>query len=244
VTVEGHALSFLLDTGGVSTTIKWDQARDMGLPIRQTARHLRGVGGSLLNFALASENFSVGALKVENKPVYVESRPLPFAGGTLAPDILRDYDVEIDMAQSRLNLLASGYCAPPQWTQTGASVTAIDVDPNGHVRFPVKVDGLTVIAALDTGSAVSVISMRAAAQLGVYPTSPGLELLRDAGRYRLYTYPFQALSFGGVTVKNPRIAIASDGFIPGDELVLGIDTLRQMHVVIAYGSRRLYIRGP
>ena len=242
VTVEGHALSFLLDTGGVSTTIKWDRAREMGLPIQQTTRKLKGVGGSVLNFALAGENFSVGALRVENKPIYVESRPLPFADGTLGPDILRDYDIEIDMAEGSLSLLAPGYCAPPEWS--GSAVLAIDVDRSLHVRFPVKIDGATVVAALDTGSAISVIGMRAAARLGVYPGSPGLELLRDMGRYRIYSYPFQSLDIGGVTVKSPRIVIASDGFIPGSDMVLGIDAIRQMRLAIAYGSKRLYIRGP
>jgi predicted aspartyl protease len=239
VTIEGHALSFLLDTGGVSTTIKWEVAREMKLPVLQTNRRLTGVGGSTLNFALAGENFSVGSLKVENKPIYVESRPLPEADGTLAPDILRDYDAEIDLAEGSLSLLTPGYCAAQ-----GGAVLAIDVDPNRHVRFPVKIDGATVIAALDTGSVLSVVSMRSAALLGVYPNSPGLRLLRDAGRYRLYTYPFQALDIGGVTVKNPYIVIASDGFLPGEDMVLGIDALRQMHLTIAYGSRRLYIKAP
>jgi len=240
VTVEGHALSFLLDTGGVSTTIKWDLAKEMGLPLQQTTRKLSGVGGSMLNFALAGENFSVGALKVENKPIYVESRPLPFADGTLGPDILYDYDIAIDMVEGRLNLFAPGYCAPPEWS--GSAVLAIDVDRNRHARFPVKIDGATVVAALDTGSAISVIGMRTAARLGVYPGSPGLELLRDAGRYRIYAYPFQSLDIGGVTVKTPHIVIASEGFIPGSDMVLGIDVLSQMRFAIAYGSRRLYIR--
>lgn len=243
VTVQGHALSFLLDTGGVSTTIKWDLAKEMGLPVKQTERQLVGVGGSTLNFALAGESFSVGSLKVENKPIYVESRPLPFADGTLAPDILHGYDVEIDMARGNLNLSPTGYCAAPDWAKDGA-VLAIAVAPNGHVRFPVKIDGATVAAVLDTGSAISVIGMRAAALLGVYPNSPGMQLVRDTGEYRIYAYPFQSLNIGGVIVKNPRIAIATDGFIPDDDLVLGIDALRQMRFAIAYASRRLYIRGP
>src|SRR5262249_43795466 len=83
VTVEGHPLSFLLDTGGVSTTVKWDTAKQAGLPVRQARRPLMGVGGSMLNFTLAGENFSIGALKVDNKPIYVETRPLSDADGTL-----------------------------------------------------------------------------------------------------------------------------------------------------------------
>src|SRR5690349_6466403 len=69
VTVEGHALSFLLDTGGVNSTIKWDLARQMQLPVKQSERKLTGVGGSVLNFALANESLTLGALRVQDKPV-------------------------------------------------------------------------------------------------------------------------------------------------------------------------------
>ena len=216
VMLDGRALSLLVDTGGVSTTIKWELAREMGLPVKQAQRKLAGVGGSLMNFAVAGENFSIAELRVDNKPIYMESRSLESADGTLAADILRNYDVEIDMARNRMSLAAPGHCAAPQWAQSGS--VAIEVGQSGHVRFPVKIDGKTIMATLDTGAATSVISMRAAALLGIHPNSPGLELVRDAGRYRLYTYPFQALELGGVTVNKPLIAIASENFVPGGAL--------------------------
>lgn len=244
VMVEDHPLSFLLDTGGISTTIKWELAREMKLPVVQTQRRLTGVGGSMLNFALTGENFSLGGLRVKNMPIYVETRPLSFADGTLGPDILRDYDVEIDLAGSAVGLFAAGYCAPPEWTQNNGGVLAIDVTPSGHVRLPVKLDGANLAAVMDTGSVISVMGLKLAALMGIYPNSPGVELVRDTGQYRIYSYRFRALDIGGVTVKNPRIAIATDGFVPDDDLVLGVDALRQMHMTIAYGSRRLYIRGP
>ena len=239
VTLEGHPLSFLVDTGGVSTTIKWEQARDLGLPVKQSLRKLTGVGGSMLNFAITGENFSIGDLRVRNRPIYVETRPLADADGTLAPDILRNYDVDIDFPHGSLSLVSPDHCAD----QASSAVIAIDVAQNGHVRFPVKIDGKTIMATLDTGSTISLINMQAAASLGIYPASPQLSLVRDTGQYRLYAYPFQTMEIGPVSVKYPRIAIASDSFFPGlgSDLVLGMDALRQMHLTIAYGERRLYI---
>jgi len=241
VTLEGHPLSFLVDTGGVSTTIKWELARDLGLPVKQSLRKLTGAGGSVLNFAITGENFSIGDLRVRNRPIYVETRPLADADGTLAPDILRNYDVDIDFAQGSLSLVSPDGCAGAN--QAGSAVIAMDVAQNGHVRFPVKIDGKTIMATLDTGSTISLINMQAAASLGIYPASAQLSLMHDSGQYRLYAYPFQALEIGGVSVKNPRIAIASDSFFPGlgGDLVLGMDALRQMHLTIAYGEQRLYI---
>ena len=244
VMVEGHPLSFLLDTGGVATTIKWDLAKRMGFGVQQTSRQLSGVAGSVLNFVLAGENFSIGALSVENRPIYLESRPLLGADGTLGADVLHDYDVEIDMTDpSRIgvSLFAAGYCALPEWL---GSPVAIDISRGWHARVPVKIDGIPLAAMLDTGAATSVISLRAATRLGVRPNSPDLRPAGGNGPYRVYAYPFQSLELGGVVVKNPRILIASDGLIPGNDIVLGIDALRETRFTIAYGSNRLYIKGP
>lgn len=244
VTLEDRPLSFLVDTGGISTTIKWEEARALGLPVRQSIRKLAGVGGSMLNFTVSGEKFSIGELRVRNSPIYVETRPLAGADGTLGPDILRNYDIEIDFARGSLSLVSPDHCAGTG--QADSTVIAMEVAQNGHVRIPVKIDGKTLIATLDTGATTSVISMQAAALLSIYPGSPDLSLVRDAGQYRIYAYPFQTMEVGGVSVKNPRIAIASDRFLPGldSDLVLGIDALRQMHLTIAYGQNRLYIRGP
>jgi hypothetical protein len=86
VTVEDRALYFLLDTGGIATTIKWELARAMKLPATQAVRPLNGVGGAVLNFVVTGEHFSIGGLKVDNKPIYLETRPLRL-DGTLSADI-------------------------------------------------------------------------------------------------------------------------------------------------------------
>jgi hypothetical protein len=87
--------------------------------------------------------------------------------------------------------------------------------------------------------------MKAAVELGIDPKAPELTLIRDTGQYQIYAYPFQSLDFGRVSVKNPHIAIASDSFTKGlgGDLVLGIEALRQMHLYIAYGEKKLYITG-
>jgi hypothetical protein len=85
--------------------------------------------------------------------------------------------------------------------------------------------------------------MKTAAELGIDSKSPELTLIRDSGQYQIFTYPFHSLDLGRVSVRNPHIAIASDNFVKGlgSDLVLGIEALRQMHLYIAYGEKRLYI---
>jgi predicted aspartyl protease len=240
VTVDGHRFSFLLDTGGISSTIKMERVKELGLPVKQTAQKIAGTGGSLLNFYSEGTSISVGEQPIKNRQLYIETRNLAAADGTLAADILRDYDVDIDLAGQEINLISPGYCSEP-----GTVGIPMDVARNGHVRLAVKVDGNTIAATLDTGARVSVISMRAAAQLGVYANSPGLVAIASNGQYQIYSYPFQILTLGSMSVKNPHIAIASDGFIPGADsgLILGMDALQGLHFTLAYSQNRLFVSG-
>jgi predicted aspartyl protease len=242
VIVEGRGLSLMLDTGGISTTIKWERVADLGLTATRTMRKLKGAAGTSLNSFISGEDFRIGNLRVENKPMYLETRPLFGADGTLSPDILRHYDVEIDPGQDRLSLMRPGTCAP----DSGAEAIAITVTKGGHVRFPVKIDGKTIMATLDTGTMTSLVSIKTAVRLGIYPNSSRLRLARRSGSYRIYDYPFETLEIGGIKMNKPNINIASENFIPGpaDDLILGINALRQMRLTIAYGRGRLYLRPP
>jgi predicted aspartyl protease len=240
VTLENHPLTLMLDTGGVATTVKWDLARQLNLPVRQADRTLTGVAGKVLNFTVTGENLSLGTLRLPNLPIYVEARLMPGADGTLSSDILRRYDVGLDLTRHSLSLFAPDGCSA---SNAGGNVIAMEVAPNGHIRFPVKVEGKTLIATLDTGAGTSVMSMKAAMTLGIDPKSPDLSPQPGFGKFGVYSYPFQAMEIGQLAIKNPRIWIADDGFMPGadSDLVVGIDALRHMRVTIGYGLNRLYI---
>jgi predicted aspartyl protease len=243
VTVEGRPLSFLVDTGGTVTTIKPEQVKELGLEPKQTPLKLMGVAGSMMNLYVNSSNFSLGELRIKNLPIYVESRNLAEADGTLSPDVMRDYDVDIDFARSSLSLISQCPGQEPDRATAGSIVLPMAVTGDGHVRFPVKIDGHDIMATLDTGAAISFISMKAAALLGIDPKSPELRLLHDTGGYQMFAYPFQSLEFGRVSARNPPIAIFSDNFAKGigSDLLLGTNVLRHMRLYIAYGEKHLYI---
>lgn len=242
VLVEGRGLSLLLDTGGISATIKWERVQDLGLTAERTMRKLRGAAGTVLNSYITGEDFRIGELRVESKPMYLETRPIFGVDGTLSPDILRNYDVDIDLSRDRFSLMPPGACAP----DPGAEAIAIEVTKSGHVRFPVKIDGRTIMAMLDTGTMTSLVSIKTAVRLGIYPNSARLRLARRSGSYRIYDYPFETLEIGGIKMDKPNIHVASENFIPGPagDLILGIGALRQMRLTIAYSRGRLYIRAP
>jgi predicted aspartyl protease len=244
-TVNNRELSFMVDTGGVSLTITEQQALQFGHPIQQTSRELIGVNGKVMNSYITVDSLSLAGMRGEKLPIYIETRPMRDVDGTMSPDILKGYDVDLDFARSVMNLFSQKHCRGKvvYWTKTGVVVIPMDVDRQGHIRIPVIVDGKQIMAVLDTGAVQSLISLRTAAKLGINENTPGLKQEHDAGGYKVYSYPFRTLDLDGVAVSNPHIAITSDSFTKdmGNDMILGMGILRQLHLYIAYGEEKLYI---
>ncbi len=135
--------------------IKLEKAKEVGLAPTQTALGIVGVAGSMLNTYVASSLFSVGELRIKNLPIYVETRAIADADGTLSPDVLRDFDVDIDFAHDSLSLISQDHCPGRvvYWTTTPSIAVPMNITGFGHVRVPVKIDGRDMMATLDTGAA-------------------------------------------------------------------------------------------
>jgi len=168
--------------------------------------------------------------------------------GTLAPDMLKHYDVDLDFAHGKMNLFSQDHCPGKvlYWTKGDYVVLPMQVAPSSHIRLPVTVDGKTIMAIVDTGAVSSIMSMHAANFLGVSEDSPGLKLKTSEGydrQTRIYSYPFKTLQMGDITVKNPRITVASNEFMGavGNDMILGMGILRQLHLYIAYKEQKFYI---
>lgn len=244
-TADNQPLSFMVDTGGASITINWNAAKRLNHPVQQTSRELIGVDGTRMNTYITVDSLALGGMTGQHLPIYVEARDFDDADGTLSPDILKGYDVDIDFARGELHLFSQEHCRGKvvYWTRTGYISVPMDVNRTGHIRIPVMIDGKKIMATVDTGAVRSLMSLRTAADLGITEKTPELKLVGNSGQNKFYSYPFRSLDFDGVAVTNPHIAIASDNFTKGlgDDLILGVGILRQLHLYIAYGEERLYI---
>lgn len=249
VTVQGKQALFLVDTGGVSATMTAQLAKDIGLKVRATNRWLTGIGQSLLNTYVLADTFSLGRLNGTDLPVYIDPRINGlYLDGTLAPDMMRQYDVDFDFAGGKMNLFSPKHCPGNvvYWTRDGYIALPMDVAPDGHIRVPAMVDGKPIKATLDTGAMTSVMSLSAARALGITETSPGLkvtETYRTNKKPKKYSYPFKSLDLEGVAVSNPHIIILADAMMKGlgNDLILGVGIMRQLHLYIAYHEEKLYI---
>jgi predicted aspartyl protease len=249
VSVEGKNYSFLVDTGGAVATIGPDQAEELGVRQKGAAHALTGVAGRFTTSYMSIDSFSIGKLSGSGLDVYVEPRGDLGFDGTLAPDMMKHYDVDLDFAHSRMNLFSQDHCPGKvvYWTQQGGYIVLpMQVDGGAHIRIPVMLDGKSITAIVDTGATDSIMSMRAAESLGITEDAPDLKLKNSEGfrkRFKEYTYPFHTLDMGGVMVKNPNIIIASNEFMGSfrSDMILGIGILRQLHLYIAYKEEKFYI---
>jgi predicted aspartyl protease len=247
VQLAGHPANLRLDTGDIMSMLSETSATALGLPRDHVPYHewILYAGARAKEFAIADSvrfgRFNAPAAKF----VVVTDNGLPFdIAGKISADILRQYDIEFDLPHDKLNIYSPGQCANV-WPAGAATLLAMDVTGKGRIIVDVQLDGKPVKALLDTGLAVSVLSLNAGKELfGISEKTPGLKALATHyGAAYLLSYPFKSLAFQGVTVANPDIEIETT--LPQrPDLIIGANILRLLHFCIAYDAERLYVALP
>jgi predicted aspartyl protease len=246
ITLEGHALNFLVDTGGAIATVSSSQAFNLQLDLKSTERALEAVAGLKFSNYAKIHKTSLGGMEGTDLIVYLDPLMSPGADGTLAPDMMKHFDVDLDLMRGRINLFSPKHCEGKvvYWTKGSYVALPMDVVSSGHIQVPVTINGKKFRAILDTGARSSIIKMGAAKALGISEDSPDLKRISNKdSKYPMYDYPFKQLDFDGIAVSNPHIQIASDDFLPGHDadMLIGVTILRRLHLYIAYGEEKLYI---
>jgi hypothetical protein len=249
VRFEGHDHRLMVDTGGYINTVTPQLVKEEGYTAEASrGAPLKGVGNRVLNSYVEVRDFDIGQAHGKDYQFYVDTFDNLSADGTLAPEILANYDVDFDFGHDRLNLIQPPGCpsGPVYWTKNPAVVMPMEIEARTHIHIPVTIDGRQIEAVVDTGSTVSMISARAAARfLGIDDKSPGVVALNRTSingvTGSIQIYPFQAVGIGSLTLNHPTILIAPDSLWDRDELLLGMDVLRQLHLYIAYDEKKLYV---
>jgi len=180
--------------------------------------------------------------------------------GVFGADYLSSYEVEIDPAAGRLNLYDHDHCPGRvvAWSAAyGAVPLHLDLESR-RISARVELDGIPLDAEIDTGEAGTTLSLAAASRsfgLGagsdrLVPAEPVAGL--DGRHLASWSARFRTLTLGGVIVHDPQIAVTDfrDGqppptgsHLPADAppgLRIGMNVLKALHLVIAYGEDKLY----
>jgi len=271
VTINGKSRLMLLDTGGWNSEVTSQSVADLGLPYVSIRYSEVNLAGEESHQAATVDSFSIGQLTTKSVEFVVAPERYLFQGepeyaGIIAPNILKNYDVDIDFGGGKLNLLSADHCEGKviYWPANAVAVVPIHVLRSGHILVPVKLDGKNVSAILDTGAYTTTLMMPLAEgdfglKMGSADTPKVFEMPDRPGA-ATYEHKFGSLSFGGVSVSNLSVAILPDFMrsktgtpqlgsrlgtggtheqVP--DMLIGMNVLRHLHVYIAYQEQKLYI---
>ena len=258
--------SFL--TSAAAAQLKLAPAGSGGAPevvFRERAEK-RGIFAGDVSVVTVPE-MDIGPVVVRGQGVYSASGVSLTNGisGGLGLDILGRYDVELDLAKSRLNLFDPGHC-PGQvvyWTHQPVGVVVIEVMPGGSYHCDFNVDGKTIGAFMTPENVQTLVAFftareeftltRASTGITSAGTSPTLG--------PLFRYPFKSLDANGLSIANPAVYLFGDenndmvcdskpherginhGYrCRGDAaLKLGLHALHALHFFFDFSEKKLYI---
>jgi predicted aspartyl protease len=266
ITINDAPRSMLVDTGGPFSSVTQQTVQELGLTTIQNGRGLRSVNGAFTSLLARLPSITIGRLQQKNALYYV----MPDSGGNefdgvLGGEFFKQYDTDLDFNSGKLNLFLQDHC-PGQvvyWPNTGVAVVPFRTDASNHITFRVELDGKQLEAALDTGASTTVLNLNDARRtFSVDVNAPDVEKVGElTGGYtaNIYRRQFKTLAFEGVTIDNPMITLLPDmmngavveqsqtGSLIGasrrglPSLILGMSTMADMHIYIAYKERKLYI---
>lgn len=164
--VNGLPVRMLLDTGAAQTVVSPQLARRLGLRPAGRAIAMEGAGGSVLATPVVLEQVRLGSSQGMRLPAIIE-RTLDLApDGVIGVDYLSAFDIDLDMPGRVMALYAPSQCGAPPWSGHTTELPVLR-NTDRQVAVPITVNGVGLLAALDTGNSVTFLTPRAAARAGI-----------------------------------------------------------------------------
>jgi predicted aspartyl protease len=258
VRINGVEKQFLFDSGGGITQISRNTAQELNLTLHPGSVRVFDLAGNVSRDQTLVDSFAFGRLAQKDVPLPV-APPMPFEG-IFAPDRLLDYDVDVDFGADTLNLFAPDRCPGGAPARKAMAMAPIALEGT-HIVVPVTLDGQAMDAILDTGASTTTLQVEYAQRLFMFPlgdaATPENGVLNGAASLKTYRHLFQSMAFGAITIHNLRVTLIPDAMGRGGDpsrtqsaltaaapkMIIGMDVLRQLHVIMAFKDNKIYI-GP
>jgi hypothetical protein len=182
--------------------------------------------------------------------------------GFLGIDFLWQMDLDLDLANHKLNLFEPSKCPGREvYWASQFNVVPLRRDAFGNFFFPMELDGRKLEAILTTDNTVSSLSTDVTKRVyGFDKNSSGIETVADADGRVVSQYRAMKLTANGLTVVDEKIkltdppnntcrlakkidAIGYTDCLYRYPLRLGSDVLRRMHVYLATKENMMYFTG-
>jgi len=185
--------------------------------------------------------------------------------GILAADYMGNYDVELDFAGGKMNYFSREHCEGKvvYWPAAGVAVVPMRFWDH-HLNLDVMLDGKPVRAVIDTGAPdTTLIAPEAKRLFGLTAESSGTKQIYEDRGEKAFEYVFQKLSFEGLEVNAPHVAIipdkvgsrdANNDFVTGSRvhrvddrdssdpaMLVGMNILSKLRLYIAFSENKIYV---
>jgi predicted aspartyl protease len=261
--VNGRPVRLLIDTGAFGTLLFTGEARRLGLFLRPTGAKSHGVGGESDIFSARVKEFRLGDMVEHDADLVVTGQSFKGISGVLGGKFMMQADTEFDLAHGKVRFFKPRGCAGDQVVYWGEaySVAPLVGAQQDQILVRVSVNGVPVVAQMDTGASSSVLTPGAAARAGITVRSAGVvgaADLRGLGRAPVESHVgvFSTFSFGEETIKNARMQIADMFAADKDtqintriatavadqpQMILGADFFRAHRVYVALSQHKVYV---
>jgi predicted aspartyl protease len=252
--INDKPVQMMVDTGAYKTMLVEAEVERQGLPKVLQKDITAGIGGGALMYTVRVNRIVIGPAESRYlRLAVIDSLARSQFGAVVGADFLFQSDLEISFADRHLKFFQADGCGDKwlaYWDPKAGKIAAHNLKSSDRrPMFEVLVNGQKVRAIIDTGAAVSLLDVRAAARAGITPQSPGVVEAGKMGGFGHGTVtqwkaPFASFAIGEETIAAPRIRIADmfgDGTNPlAPEMLLGRDFLAVHHVLLAPSQESLY----
>lgn len=270
VLINEREKKFLVDTGGVFSTISPAVVQELDLSQHHMLNGVEAymADGTVIDHFVWVDALHLGVGTAKEVPLVVQPQQsrtgIETFDGTLAPDLLPNFDLDFDFGHNKLNLMAPMHCpdAVVYWADTFAEIP-FEFDRNRHIVITATLDGLKLPATVDTGASHTTMSESMArsrfgfSEAKLPPLPPGA----NDNALLHYSSRFQTLDLNGVTVHNAEIVImpdemansvlkhhhsvsdvdAANAALQSTPIIIGMNVLRKLHLYIDYKAKKIYI---
>lgn len=252
VQINGTDAVLAIDSGSFFGILSPAAALQLHLPLGPAPDHLQiaGLGGFMSYSVARVAHLRLGDVDLKDMDFVVGGNQVGAnAQGLLGANVLNNADVEYDLADGVVRLMRPKGCGRDTlaYWSAGKPYSMIGLASAGPLSAPratAFLNGKRIQVLFDTGSPMSLLSLRAARRAGFSTTGPdvvpgGYSYGVGQGTVPTWIARFESFKLGDEEVRNTRLRVADLGNAPFDMLI-GTDFFLAHHLYVANSQQRLY----
>jgi tetratricopeptide (TPR) repeat protein/predicted aspartyl protease len=248
-------VQLIVDSGAFYSMISPASAAQLNLPTHEApfGFYVGGVGGGTAHTSIATVKvFTLAGVPLRNAEFLVGGSDAGAgAVGLLGQNILHIADVEYDLGAGFVRLMKAVDCSKATlayWVGASMPYSVMDISQSAGLKASTRgvasVNGSEIHVIFDTGAPTSVLSLKAAARVGIKPGSAGVV---DAGAgygigktmFQSYIAPFSSFKIGEEEIRNTRLRMG-DIDLPDADMLIGADFFLSHRIYVANSQHKIY----